>query len=124
MRSSQQITTLGFRWLARLTSLVSIGTIVLFLLAEPFNPANVRPRDWVGLVCFPIGVMMGLMIAWWKEGLGAVISLASLLAFYTIFGWLMGSRVGGPWFVIFTSPAFLFLVAWFLSKRNFSEVPA
>jgi len=122
--NSKQIPELSFRWLARLTSLLSLGIVAMFLLAEPFNPRNVRPREWVGFVCFPIGVMIGLIIAWWKEGLGATISISSLAAFYLVYEWLMGSNIHGPWFVIFASPAFLFLIAWFLSKRNLSEVHA
>jgi hypothetical protein len=124
MQSTHRITELSVRWLARLTSVVSLGIVAMFLLAEPFNPQNVRPREWVGFVCFPIGVMVGLIIAWWKEGLGAAVSLCSLSAFYLVFGWLMGSNIHGPWFVIFASPAFLFLIAWLLSRSNFSEVHA
>ena len=121
---TSKIAELSFRWLARLTSLLSLGIVAMFLLAEPFNPRNVRGREWVGFVCFPIGVMVGLIIAWWKEGLGAAISISSLAAFYLVFGWLMGSNIHGPWFLIFTAPAFLFLIAWFLSRSNFSEVHA
>ena len=124
MQSGHRIPELTFRWLARLTSLISLGIVAMFLLAEPFNPKNVRPREWVGFVCFPIGAMVGLIVAWWKEGLGATISLVSLAAFYLIYGWLMGSNVNSLAFVVFTSPAFLFLIAWLLSRSNFSEVHA
>ena len=123
-KSKTQITELSFRWLARLMSLLSLGIVAMFLLAEPFNPRNVRPREWIGFVCFPIGVMLGLIIAWWREGLGAAISLCSLAAFYLVYGWLMGSNIHGPWFFIFASPAFLFSIAWLLSRSKLSEVHA
>jgi len=124
MQSKLRITELSFRWLARLMSLFSVGIVALFFLAEPFKPSTVRPREWVGLAFFPAGVVIGLLVACWKEGLGAAISLCSLAAFYLVFSWLMGSNIHGPWFVIFGSPAFFFLTAWLLSKRNFSEVHA
>jgi len=124
MKSRQQITALGVRWLARLTSLISIGLLALFLFGEPFHPTQITAREWTGLAFFPAGVAIGMIIAWWKEGLGAAISIASLLGFYTIFGWLLGSRVSGPWFILFVSPAFLFLIAWFLSRHNPREVTA
>ena len=124
MQSGHRIVALSFRWLARLTSLLSLGIVAMFLLAEPFNPRNVRPREWVGFICFPIGVLLGLIIAWWREGFGAAVSLGSLAAFYLVYGWLMGSNVNSPAFVVFASPAFLFLIAWLLSRNNFSEVHA
>jgi len=117
-----KLTILTIRWLARISSLLSIGMLALFVVGEPFNPARISPREWVGLAFFPAGVALGMIIAWWKEGLGAAISIASLLGFYTIFGWLLGSNVKGPWFVIFVFPAFLFLIAWFLSRTKFPEV--
>jgi hypothetical protein len=98
--------------------------LALFLFGEPFNPARITLREWVGLAFFPAGVAIGMIIAWWKEGLGAAISLASLLGFYAIFGWLLGSRVNGPWFIVFVSPAFLFLIAWLLARPNPREVTA
>ena len=122
MKSRQQVTALVFRWLARLTSLVSIGILALFLFGEPFHLTQITAREWTGLAFFPAGVAIGMIIAWWKEGLGAAISIASLLGFYTIFGWLLGSRVRGPWFIIFVLPAFLFLIAWLVSRRNPREV--
>jgi hypothetical protein len=124
MKSRQQVTALAFRWLARLTSLASIGMLALFLFGEQFPVGRITAREWIGLAFFPAGVAIGMIIAWRKEGLGAAISIASLLGFYTIFGWLLGSRVSGPWFIVFVSPAFLFLIAWFISRRNPREVTA
>jgi hypothetical protein len=123
-KSRTPITELVFRWLARLTSLASVGMLSLFLFGEPFDFGRVSAREWVGLAFFPLGVVIGMIIAWWKEGVGAAISLASLMGFYAIFGWLLGSRVKGPWFLVFTLPAFLFLIAWLFSKRRVSELPA
>jgi len=120
----QQITALGFRWVARLTSLVSIGMLALILFGEPFHPSRITAREWTGLAFLPAGVAMGMVIAWWKEGPGAVISIASLLGFYIVFGWLMGSRVNGPWFIVFVSPAFVFLIASLLARPNPTEVTA
>ena len=120
--SKLNITTLSLRWIARAASLLSIGTILLFFVG--FSPGSVRPREWVGLAFFPAGVVIGMIIAWWKEALGACITLISLAGFYGIYGWVMGSNVNGLAFIVFASPGFLFLIAWFFSKSNFSEVHA
>ena len=63
-----------------------------------------------------------MIIAWRKEGIGAGVTLASLGAFYGVYGLLLGSRVGG-WFIVFASPAFFFLLYWIMS-RNKSEAAA
>ena len=120
--SKLNITTLSLRWIARAASLLSIGTILLFFVG--FNPGSVRPREWVGLAFFPAGIVIGMIIAWWKEALGASVTLISLAGFYGIYGWVMGSNVNGLAFIVFASPGYLFLIAWLLSKRNFSEVHA
>jgi hypothetical protein len=119
-----KIATLGLRWIARAASLLSIGLILMFLIGDSFNPARVRPREWVGFAFFPVGVATGMIVAWWKEGFGAVITLASLVAFYGIYGWLMGSNVNSAAFIIFAMPGFLFLVSWLLFRSHLPEVTA
>jgi hypothetical protein len=72
----------GLRWLARILSLASIGILLLFLIGEGFNPAAVRFKEGALLAFFPLGVVFGLAIAWWREGLGGAITAGSLLAFH------------------------------------------
>ena len=112
-----EVTKLSVRWLARIGSLLSIGLILLFLTGEPFHPTQIPPEQWIGLFFFPLGVVIGMLVAWWKEGAGAGITLVSLLAFYGVYGLLSGNRLGG-WFVAFAAPGFLFLISSILSKRN------
>ena len=122
--SKMKIARLSLRWIARAGSLLSIGLILMFLVGDSFDPARVRPREWAGLAFFPVGVVVGMIVAWWKEGFGAAITLASLVAFYGIYGWLMGSNVNSAAFIIFATPGFLFLVSWLLSRSNLSEATA
>jgi hypothetical protein len=110
------------RWLARLAGLVSMGVLVLFLKGEDGLTsraawAKVRPVEWLGLVFFPFGVLLGLALAWWREGLGAAVAALSLTAFYLVYGLLAGRLPGGPWFLIFTAPAVLFYASW-LAHRS------
>ena len=122
--SKMKMATLSLRWLARAASVLSIGLILMFLIGDSFNPARVRASEWVGLAFFPVGVATGMIVAWWKEGLGAAITLASLVAFYGIYGWLMGSNVNSAAFIFFATPGFLFLISWLLSRSHLSEVTA
>jgi len=100
--------------LARLTSIASITLLVMLFLGEGLNPSEITRNEWIGLLFFPVGVMIGLSIAWWKEGLGAAITISSLGAFYLVWGYLLRNHIGGWAFVTFASPGFLFLLHWLL----------
>lgn len=122
MNPSYPRLALVVRWCARLTSLLSIGVLMLFITGEdgltnPANWAKVRPAEWVGLLFFPLGVMLGLVLAWWRELVGASVTLLSLAAFYAFCVLQSGRLPGGPWFLIFCSPAFLFFGSWLAHGR-------
>lgn len=96
--------------LARVGSIVSITLLLMLFLGEGFHPSEISTNEWVGLVFFPIGVVIGMAIAWWKEGAGSAITLGSLLGFYIVWGYFLRNHIGGWWFVIFASPGFVFLL--------------
>jgi hypothetical protein len=109
------------RWIARMWSLASVGFVLLMLigsgLAEGFNPAQFRLRDWIGLFFFPFGVCLGMIVAWRREGLGGVVTVGSLLAFYAALWVIDGRPPRGPWFALVAAPGILFLLCWLLSAR-------
>ena len=99
---------------ARIGSVASITLIVMLFVGEVFNPSTITHNEWLGLVFFPIGVVIGMALAWWREGLGAAISVGSFVAFYLVWGYLLGNHIGGWAFLTFASPGFLFLLHWLL----------
>jgi hypothetical protein len=105
-------------FLARVGSVISITLLVLLFRAEALHPSEIATREWFGLVFFPVGVIVGLTIAWWKEGLGISITIGSLLAFYFVYGYFLQYHIGGWAFVMFASPAFLFFFHWVLSHTS------
>lgn len=104
--------------LARVGSIASITLLLLLFQAEISNPSDISRGDWSGLIFFPIGVIIGMAIAWWKEGLGAAITLGSLLAFYLVYGYFMRYHIAGWAFIVFASPGFLFLLHWVFSGHE------
>lgn len=100
--------------LARITSIASITLLVMLFAGEGFHPSQVAPKEWIGLLFFPIGVIIGMIVAWWKEGVGSVVTVASLIGFYIVYGYLLRSHIGGWAFVLFAAPGFLFLLHWLL----------
>ena len=104
--------------LARVGSIASITLLLMLFAGEGLHPSHVTARQWVGLFFFPIGIMIGMVIAWWKEGVGGAITLGSLLAFYLVYGYLMRYHIAGWAFVVFASPGFLFLLHWLLGRKT------
>lgn len=101
--------------LARVGSIASITLLLMLFAGEGLHPSQVTPRQWVGLFFFPFGVIVGMVIAWWKEGLGAAITLGSLLGLYLVYGFFMRYHIAGWAFIVFASPSFLFLLHWLFS---------
>ena len=101
--------------LARVGSIASITLLLMLFAGEGFHPSQVSAREWVGLFFFPIGVIAGMAIAWWKEGMGAAITLGSLLGLYLVYGYFMRYHIAGWAFIVFASPGFLFLLHWLFS---------
>ncbi|HEY0726811.1 MAG TPA: hypothetical protein VGD38_02005 [Pyrinomonadaceae bacterium] len=107
---------IGLEWIARVASLASIALLAMIFLGEPFQPSQISFQEWVGLSFFPIGVVVGMIIAWRKEALGGVVTVASLAGFYLVYGYLFRNHIGGWFFLAFAAPGFLFLFHWLLSR--------
>ena len=104
-------------WVARIWSLAGVGFVLLFLVGEILNGHRGKPTvaEWIGLALWPGGVCLGLIIAWFRIGLGGAIATGSLVGFYV---WCLldrGTFPRGPYFILVAAPSVLFLVASLLS---------
>lgn len=116
--SSPKIWQQVLRWTARVLSIVSSAVLLLFILGEPFEVSRITARQWMGFAFFPVGLVIGFAVAWWKESLGGAITVASLLLFYVLY--LRG--VGSIWaFLVFAIPGLLFLVSGLLAQAHSRE---
>lgn len=98
------------RWIARILSITSVAVLTLFLFGEG-SFSSVTLKEGIGLVFFPFGLIIGLVLAWWKEFIGGAIAVGSILGFYVIYELLIsGSWPKGPWFAVFAIPGALFLL--------------
>lgn len=99
------------RWTARVLSLALILLFGLFMFGDDGITAEVTGTEWAGLLFFPIGISIGFIYGWKNELIGGLISVASLVCFYLVYGLgLTGQMPRGMWFAIFTIPGFLFLL--------------
>jgi len=116
---SGRVAEVLFRWAARLLSIASTVMLLLFVFGEKFEAAKVTGRQLLAFVFFPLGIVVGFAVAWWKEGVGGGISVVSLLIFYLIFVTLLrGDLARGGWFMVFALPGFLFLAAHAISRAR------
>jgi hypothetical protein len=118
MSSPDPRLALFLRWSARVTALLSIGVLVLRLTGWD-GWEELRLAEWVGLLFFPFGVLLGLALAWWREGLGAAVAAVSVTAFY-----LSQVLLAGPMPLVFTAPAVLFFASWFAHRQGSDAVRA
>ena len=110
---ARQRLTLVVRWTARAWALATVGVVLLLSVGEGLYPAGVG--EWIGLVLYPGGVCLGMIVAWWKEGLGGGITVGSLVAFYVLHVATAGSLPKGWAWLVLAVPGFLF---FWCSKRS------
>ena len=122
-RIGLNLSLVGVEWIARVASIISIALLLALFIGEGLHPSQIALREGIGLVFFPVGVVVGMTLAWWKEGWGAAISVLSLAGFYFVYGYLLSSHIHGWYFVMFTAPGFLFLLHWLLlhTEKNRDE---
>jgi hypothetical protein len=89
--------------------------VLLFLIGEGINPTTTT--EWLGFLFFPVGICAGLILAWWKEAIGGIITIGSLLAFYAIHLATAGILPKGGAWLAFAAPGFLFLLSWYRSRK-------
>ena len=65
--------------------------------------------------------MLGLILVWFFEGIGATITIVSIAAFYLIHYFHDGKLPDGPFFLISGTPSVFFLVSMFLRKNLTQE---
>ena len=102
------------RLVARATSLLSLGMLVLFAFSGGNWPT---PFEWLMISFFPVGVAVGIVLAWHREVLGGAVTLVGLAGFYAIAAGADASRPLGPWFVVFALPGLLLLACGLLTPR-------
>ena len=104
------------RWSARTLGIIS----ALLLLAFVFGGSehlDFTAHEAFAFLLFPVGVMLGFAVAWWRDMAGGLITVASLVVFYLYMG-ALGEWPRGPYFLLFAVPAFLHIASALLARRT------
>ena len=107
--------TSAVRSIARAWSIVSVALVLGFLIGEGVNPSSAI--EWLGFLFFPFGICVGMILAWWKECLGAITTVASLSIFYAIHCLSSGAFPSGWAWLAFAFPGFLFALRCWQSRK-------
>jgi len=82
--TNQLVSLRARRWSARVLSILVVGVVLLFAYGEGLNLSHFTATELVLFLFFPIGVCLGMALAWRWEGLGGGVTVASLAAFYLV----------------------------------------
>lgn len=109
-------------WTARVWSILSIGFFLLIIVGHLFFPdeSDVLPTsiDIVAMLFNPLGLLVGMVIAWKRERLGGIITICSLIVFYMLIIIPRDAFRATPTFLILAGPGFLFLLYSFLINHK------
>ncbi|MBM3846316.1 MAG: hypothetical protein FJ405_08525 [Verrucomicrobia bacterium] len=104
------------RWTARIWGIAS----TLLLLAFSFGgrePLRFTPGEAVGFLLFPVGVVAGLAVAWWREWVGGIITVTSL-ALFGAYLFLWSGQWPNIYFFMFAAPGILHIASAWLASRH------
>ncbi len=93
------------KWIARVSGILVGLFFLVFAIGEGFYYGITTPAadEAVLMMFIPVGMIAGIVVAWWKEGLGGLIIIGSVVLFniaqlalfpgqssyYYAFWWLM-----------------------------------
>jgi hypothetical protein len=95
--------------------------LLLFFLGMVSEPPALTLAEFIGVLLFPVGVVAGMVVAWWREVIGGAITAGSLALFYVLDLLVTGTFPGGPFFILFAAPGLLFLLVWWLARPSASR---
>ena len=88
----------------------------MFIFGEGLNLFHLTLHELVLFLFFPLGVGLGMIMAWRWEGLGGGITVGSLAAFYLAHRLFSPGFPRGFGFVAMALPGFLFLLCWLWAR--------
>ena len=115
--TSSPAAVVALRWIARIASLASIGLLALFAFGGLENGVPTALQT-VSLLLFPVGVVAGMVWAWWNELRGGILTAVSLVAFYAWMAIAFGRMSLGPYFVLLASPGLGLLVCGLIEQQR------
>ena len=110
------------RWTARLLGTFLAGLAALLMVGERLNPIRMAGFELAMSVAF-LTALVGLVVLWKWEGIGGVLVVAGMLAFYGLNLAASGRLPGGWVFPLCFVPGVLSLACWWQDRQKDSGSP-
>jgi predicted anti-sigma-YlaC factor YlaD len=110
--------TMWIRWFARATgSFFAISYVYLGITTGPTSPS-------LSEIAVVLSLVLGVLIAWWREGMGGLILVLASLVSFLIMGFMVAVENPGQrstllllFVVPYLLPGILFLICWLRSRK-------
>ena len=105
----------AIRWIARIIGLLLVGLVLLIMVGEGFNPLALN-RNESGMTGAFLVALVGMLLLWRWEGIGGIVALAGMVAFYAV-NYAASGRFPSGWvFPVCFLPGILSLTSWSLHR--------
>jgi len=64
----QSLPLRSLRWIARILGLLWVGVVLAFAFGEGLRLSALGAHELLLFVFFPVGVCLGMILGWWREG--------------------------------------------------------
>ena len=108
------------RRVARIWGGLSAAFMLFFILGHLFgdeSSGTPNVAETIGLAFFPLGLMIGLIVAYWKEFTGGIIATGCIIGFHITMLIAGGNPDFNPFIDGLAVPGVLYLVAWYLARK-------
>lgn len=113
------------RWTARIVGGLLVVMFLWFLVAHAVEVEGIpalTPLEGSLMFCM-LASLVGMVVLWFREGLGGLMTLIGIGTFYLIDTAATGTPPGGWVLPLYFVPGVLSIVSWALSRRIRSEQP-
>jgi hypothetical protein len=115
--STPHLTASVVRWTARALGTFIAGILLMFMIGEHYNPFTMQLRDAIHTLLMPVGVVVGLALAWRWEQLGGALATGGMTGWYLFETVKSGRLTTGWYFALILLPGLLFLWSAQLRRR-------
>ena len=108
------------RWIARIWGGLAALFLLFIILGHLIGDGKGTPGagEWIALLFFPFGVMVGLFLAYRWEGWGGIVAVGCMIAWHITMQVVHGNPDFVPFIDAMAAPGLLYILCWLSSRRQ------